>query len=251
MIQADFGGDAHALRRELEDRLRSLHGRNNVVAKLSHLADLRRRLDLAGLSPADLVAAEEGDKATHGKAHRKVLSQPLEWRSMTEAMRDTPASRLERRARYGHWDRFPTNPDCFHHRLAGRRSTFVDKGGSFRVVDAQVERLHRLVGPRRTLPDRLALYRAFHTVGIELAERIDDSYGVLGEARRDAFLAYLALDWAAAGMDRWRCGTRRVSCWWVLSERTPRRSYSAKVPMVAPAPPARNTTAPTGRTARA
>lgn len=207
MIQADFGGDADSLRRELEDQLRSLHGRGDVIAKLSHLADLRSRLDAASICPADLVSAQEADKATHGKAHRKVLSQALEWRSMTEAMRDTPAAQLERRARCGHWDRFPTNPDRFHHRLTGRRSSFVDKGGSFRVVDAHLERLRRLDGPRRALPDRLALYRAFHTVGIELAERIDDSYGVLGEARRDAFGTYLAIDWSAAGMDRvdyWR-----------------------------------------------
>lgn len=208
VIETDFTGDADALRDELERQLRSsLHGRQDVIAKLSHLADLLRRLDAAGIGSSVLVAADPADKAAQDKARRKVLSQALEGRSMTEPMRHTPAACLDQRAKYGHWDRFPSNPDRFHQRLAGRRHTYTDKGGSFRVVDAHVERLRRLDGPRRSLPDRLALYRAFHTVGIALAERVDDSYGVLGQARREAFLTYLEIDWAAAGMDRtvyWR-----------------------------------------------
>lgn len=63
------------------------------------------------------------------------------------------------------------------------------------------DRLAKLDGPRRTLPDRLALYRAFHTVGLELAHRGDDSYGVIGELRLEAFKTYLAIDWATAGME--------------------------------------------------
>ena len=126
---------------------------------------------------------------------------------MTEAMRDTPAARLDRRAKYGHWDRFPSHPKPFYERLAGKRTNHVGKGGSFRVVDAHRQRLQRLDGPRRSLPDRLALYRAFHTVGIELAERVNDSYGVVGELREETHHSYLSLDWPATGMDRadyWR-----------------------------------------------
>lgn len=41
---------------------------------------------------------------------------------MTEAMRDTPATRLDRRAKYGHWDQFPSHPKPFHNRLAGKRA---------------------------------------------------------------------------------------------------------------------------------
>jgi hypothetical protein len=107
---ADFGGDTEALRGDLESRLRSLHGRRDVMAKLSHLADLRRRLTEAGLTLDQLVALDEADKATLAKARRKVLTQPLEGRAMTDAMHDTPAALLDRRARYGHWPRFPADP---------------------------------------------------------------------------------------------------------------------------------------------
>jgi len=197
-----FDGDLDALEAELIERLRSsLHGRDDVEAKLSHLADLRARLSVAGVDLVALARVEDADKATIAKARRKVLDQALEDRAMTPAMRDTPAARLERRARFGHWDRFPVNPDRWYDKLAGRRpASHVSKGRTFALTHQLRERLERFDGPRRALADRLALYRAFHTVGVELAERGDDSYGNIGELRLDAFRAYLAIDWAATGI---------------------------------------------------
>lgn len=204
----DFGGDLDALEAELIGRLRLLHGRGDVEAKLSHLADLRDRLGVAGIDAGVLAAADEPEKATAAKARRKVLDQGLEDRAMTPAMRDTPSARLQRRALYGHWGRFPVNPDRWYQKLAGRRAaTHVPKGRTFALTRQLGERLARLDGPRRAQPDRLALYRAFHTVGVELAERGDDSYGTVGELRLEAFRTYLNIDWAAAGMEpehRWQ-----------------------------------------------
>ncbi|MGI8807713.1 MAG: hypothetical protein ACR2KK_07725 [Acidimicrobiales bacterium] len=135
------------------------------------------------------------------KARRKVLDQALEDRSMTPAMRDTPRVRLERRAHYGHWDRFPVNPDRWYGKLAGRRrAPDVSKARTFALTRQLRDRLARYDGPRREGADRLALYRAFQTVGVELAERGDDSYGNIGELRLDAFKTYLRIDWAATGM---------------------------------------------------
>src|SRR5439155_23997921 len=48
--------------------------------------------------------------------------------------------------------------------------------------------------------ERLALFRAFHTAGLELADNADDSYGMVGDLRVDAFAIYVEIDWAAAGM---------------------------------------------------
>lgn len=199
---AGFGGDVDGLEAELVGRLRSSrHGRGDVEAKLSHLADLRHRLAAAGIDVGALAAHEEADKATSTKARRKVLDQALEGRAMTEPMRETPRARLDRRARYGHWGRFPVNPDRWYDKLAGRKPAVdVSKGRSFAVCRQLGERLACHDGPRRRLADRLALHRAFHTVGVELAERGDDSYGNIGELRLDAFRTYLAIDWAAAGM---------------------------------------------------
>lgn len=130
---ADFGGDLDALEAELVARLRSRHGRRDVEAKLSHLADLRDRLGASGVDARALAAAGKADKATLAKARRKVLDQELEDCAMTPAMRDTPSARLRRRALYGYWDRFPVNPDRWYERLAGRRpATHVPKGRTFR-----------------------------------------------------------------------------------------------------------------------
>lgn len=204
----DFGGDLDALEAELIGHLRSLHGRGDVEAKLSHLADLRDRVRAADIDVRVLAGADEPDKAAVAKARRKVLDQALEDRSMTPAMRDTPSARLRRRALYGHWDAFPVNPDRWHEKLAGRRpATYVPKGRTFALTRQLGERLARLDGPRRAQADRLALYRAFHTVGVELADRGDDSYGTIGELRLEAFRAYLDIDWASAGMEpkhRWQ-----------------------------------------------
>ena len=205
---ADFGGDLDALETELIGRLRSLHGRRDVEAKLSHLADLRDRLGASGVDAVVLADANEADRTTLAKARRKVLDRELEDRSMTPAMRETPSARLRRRALYGHWDRFPVNPDRWYEKLAGRRSaTHVPKGRTFALTRQLGERLARLDGPRGAEGDRLALYRAFHTVCVELAERGDDSYGNIGELRLEAFRTYLDIDCAAAGMEpehRWQ-----------------------------------------------
>ena len=204
----DFDGDVDALRRDLVQRLRSPHHlRRDEEAKLSHLADLRARMAAAGVETTTLADADSLDKATLAKARRKVLDQALEGRAMTGAMRETPAALLERRARFGYWDNFPVNPNRWYEKLAGRRPpTGVTAGRSLGVVERLRARLARLDGPRRGGADRLALYRAFHTVGLELAEHGDDSYGVIGELRLEAFHTYLKIDWADAGID--------PACYW-------------------------------------
>jgi len=61
-------------------------------------------------------------------------------------------------------------------------------------------KLDTLNRPKLTDPQRLALHRAFHTAALELADRADDSGGVIGEMRSQAWRYYLELDWACCGM---------------------------------------------------
>lgn len=201
---SDFGGDLDAVRIALEQRLRgSLSGRHDVEAKLSHLADLRERLSHAGADVRTLATYEEAaETATLAKARRKVLEQALEGRSMTESMRVTPRSRLVERARFGHWPVFPVSPTGWYSRLCGAGSSagFVTKGSSFAVCRRLGDRLAGCDRAALGIDERLALYRAFHTLGLELADRADDSYGVIGELRVDAFRTYVSIDWAAAGV---------------------------------------------------
>jgi hypothetical protein len=82
----------------------------------------------------------------------------------------------------------------------------ITKHRSFAKTRALDERLERLDGPRRRPNERLALYRAFHAAGLELADRADDSHGNIGQLREQAWCTYLTLDPAEAGMD--------PAAWW-------------------------------------
>ncbi|MDH4075251.1 MAG: hypothetical protein OEW29_04875 [Acidimicrobiia bacterium] len=163
----------------------SLSGRSEAEAKLSHLWDLAARPDAASLGVDDLAdAVALSDKAIVRRARDKVTGRvALEYRAMTPAMLVTPRSRLCRRARFSRWTGFPSNPDAFYERFRPtvERVGDVSKGASFSVVDRLVKRRRDLDGPRRTVPDRLALYRAFHTAGLVLADASDDSYGAVGK----------------------------------------------------------------------
>jgi hypothetical protein len=173
-------------------------------AKLSHLHDLRARLDAAGLTASDLADTDVlADKRLATRAREKVTGRiPLEARACTPAMLDTPRRRLERRARYGHWSSFPSDPTPFFEKFRPtvERSDFVTKGKTFAIASRLERRLSDLDGPRRTLRDRLALYRAFHSAGLELADAADDSCGTIGEVRSEAWRTYLTIDWRTAGM---------------------------------------------------
>lgn len=205
LAAADFGGDLDRLEADLVGRLRSpawtgVSG-SDVESKLSHLADLRVRLAGAGLGAGALDAAGRRPGVLP-RARSKILKKPVQPWSMTAAMVETPRVRLERRARRGHWDSFPVDPAGSYERF--RRSVevrdFIHEDRTFALTRQLWDRLCQLDDACRGAADRLALFRAFHTAGLELADRADDSYGVVGELRVDAFEAYLDIEWAAAGM---------------------------------------------------
>ena len=94
------------------------------------------------------------------------------------------------------------NPERFYRSF--RRNVegkdHVSKNRSFSAVRRIEERLESLDKAGLAVGERLALYRAFHTAGLELADRADDSFGNVGEMRREAWHTYLGIDWQAAGM---------------------------------------------------
>jgi hypothetical protein len=203
----DHGGDLNAFVGDFVDAIRKpgVYGRDEAEAKLSHLHDLQARLADVGLTPADLADDEVlADKRIAARAREKVTGRiPLEGRARTAAMIDTPRRRFEHRARYGHWPSFPSDPAPFFEKFRPTvdRVDHITKGKTFAVVARLEKRLASLDGPRRSLPDRLALYRAFHTAGLELADAADDSYGNIGQTRAEAWDTYLSIDWRGTGMD--------------------------------------------------
>ncbi len=206
----DGGGDLGRVEASLAKELhRPLSGgTRSTESKLSHLADLRARLDAADLTPGGLGGNAGADARLVAKARHKIAAD-LEGRAMTEAMRETPRIRLQRRARFGSWPALPVSPQRYYDELRplveiGRH---IPKGRTFGTTRRLTAALRRLDAPALPMDERIALYRAFHTVGLELADRADDSYGAVGEMRGAAWRTLLELDWRAAGIDpalRWR-----------------------------------------------
>lgn len=177
-------------------------GRQGTESKLSHLVDLKSRLEEAGLSPVDLTTPHVfSDKRVLAKARKKVGDRWVEGRAMTPAMLETPRVRLVRRSRFGRWNAFPVDPGLYYKSFRGHVEVkdHVSKHKSFTVVDRVEERLRSLDQPTLTPDRRLALYRGFHTAGLELADRTDDSHGNVGQLRVGAWQTYLGIDWRAAG----------------------------------------------------
>lgn len=201
---ADYADSLDDLKAHLVGGLRSpLGGRESVEAKLSHLADLRSRIEDAGLTPSDLATPEVlTDKRVLAKARKKVNDSWLEGRALTPAMVETPRVRLVRRSRYGRWNTFPVDPALYY--TSFRRHVevkdHISKYKSFAAVDRVEERLRSLDRPSLSSAQRLALYRAFHSAALELADRTDDSHGNVGQLRVGAWHTYLGIDWQAAGI---------------------------------------------------
>lgn len=200
----DHDGSLDALEAELVAQLgRPGSSRDTAEAKLSHLVDLRQRLASAGLGPSELVGAEvRADKVLVAKARRKLADSGLEARAMTPAMVETPRVRLTRRARTGRWPTFPVDPAGYYKSFRRHVEVrdHITKNRTFALTRLLEERLDRLDAAAKSVGQRLGLYRAFHTAGLELQDRGDDSYGNIGDLRQQAWATYLGLDWRATGM---------------------------------------------------
>lgn len=197
----DGGGDLGRVEASLAGELDRplLGGTRATESKLSHLADLRVRLDAADLTPGALVGNAGADARLVTKARHRVASD-LEGRAMTEAMRETPRIRLQRRARFGSWPALPVSPQRFYAELRPlvEIGHHLPKSRTFGATRRLTAALRRLDAPGLRLGERIALYRAFHTAGLELADCADDSYGNVGEMRGAAWQTLLELDWRAA-----------------------------------------------------
>lgn len=201
VCDAAFAGDLTSLRDEFVTSLKEgpSFRRDDVHARLSHLADLADRLSAAVMTVGDLVGHEVVDKATMTKARGKVMEQSLEWRAKTPAMRRPPSVVLQERARTGRWGAFPADPAPWYDHFA----PLVD-GDHLAMSPAmwratEVEELLAALDDGLVADERLALHRGFHTAGLVLADRADDSCGVIGEVREQAFTTYVSLD--RSGMD--------------------------------------------------
>jgi hypothetical protein len=156
----------------------------------------------AGVDARALSAGEDTDPRVRSKARTKVLKQGLYPRDLTDAMRQTPRDRLYERALRGRWHLFEISPEPFYDRLAHALGDgYRSKGQTFRLerrIEAARERLDRRTAKHPAA--RLAARRALVTWCYRAMERSDDSYGLIGEAAREALFTYAELPFEPAGI---------------------------------------------------
>jgi len=202
-----FDGDFAALRRELR-RLRdaAILDREKYTAKLSHLSDLRRRLERAGLGAADLVKAAM--PLTAGEVRRarsKVLEGSDRESEWSEAMIDTPKKRGYARALHGLWPQFPVSPGPYFDEIMSHFKSrgFYGENQSFSVArrfDRYTEKANKLLQKRRPA-EAQAMLRAVMSAIVEVLEFADDSFGSIGMSFHEAFLGYMRLSAADTQTD--------------------------------------------------
>lgn len=197
----DHGGDWDGL-----DAAIAKIGRSDGEAKWSHLLDLRQRLAAVGLSAGELVAEAIGEKGVITRARTRVFKQSVSWRDMTPAMRNPPSLRLEKRARCGWWPGFPSSPREPHDRLVALlnldghcRSAATADGWATHSLAYDLAEAARLLETGDG-PATLAVRRAMLTIGLDLMEYCDDSYGALGDVIGEALETYAGSDWRLAGV---------------------------------------------------
>ncbi len=194
---ADHDGDLAGLEQALDDHPAG-HLGEDAQAKLAHLDDLTARLADAGIDPAGLLGSDELDRTVLTKARRKVVTQALAGRDLTEPMRHPPRRQLRDRALGRSWSAFPAGPAEPYTVLADlvEDRTDIWARQTFDLVRDLETVVAGLVAEAGDDPARLlAVRRAALTAVAEAAERADDSYGEIGQLGLETWQAYVATPW--------------------------------------------------------
>jgi hypothetical protein len=194
---ADHDGDLAGLEQALDDHPAG-HLGEDAQAKLAHLDDLTARLAAAGIDAAGLLGDDVVERTVLAKARRKVVTQALAGRDLTEPMRHPLRRQLRDRALRGRWPAFPTGPAEPYTVLADlvEDRTDIWARQTFDLVRDLETVVAGLVAEAGDDPARLlSVQRAALTAVAEAAERADDSYGEIGQLGLETWQAYVATPW--------------------------------------------------------
>ncbi len=195
-LVVDLGG-FDKLRQAIRDQQSGSWRREDVEAKLSHLADLDARLNAMSITATELVG-KLVDKPLLRKAQTKVFKQAASHKSA--AMINTPRRRLYDRALRGYWSRFPVSPDRFEREFlpvapdGGRLDAFATS-----MLADGFEELWQLKASALEEPAQLlGLHRALMTVLVEVMESArGEGISVLAV---DVCAAYVRVRWESTGI---------------------------------------------------
>jgi hypothetical protein len=156
-----------------------------------HLVNLTGRLDTAGMTAANLLAAGATRRGLLPKARAKVMKSEPSRHELTSPMRAVRSVRLRRRALFGVWEHFPISPQPAYDALTAQfdlnRRPSGDGWATHEMVYDIAIAGQRLIDRAKGDPAGvLAARRAALTLYFQVAEGFDDSYGAVGDVARDA-----------------------------------------------------------------
>jgi hypothetical protein len=192
----EFGGDWQKMITHFRENVTNIYIRHNTEAKLSHLRHLQETMQQAGLDPISVLGPEAMALLKKEKRHatNKVLKQELPWNDQSYWMIHTPSYIREERSRRGYWAHFAVSPEIYAQPLAALFKThgLYEEDQSFaleRKLSAHLDKQEK----KASVPQLVALYRAFLTVMLEKIEIVDDSYGVIGDLYGQVLTGYIEL----------------------------------------------------------
>ena len=191
------------LRKEVDEELSGFRGLD-WEAKRSHMEALRKRLESASADPAKLLGKLVESRPILYKARDRLLKRMVPDAYKTPDMVATPRLWMRGMALRGLWFRFPVSPRSFEKVYASEinQRDFYGETASLRLSDRLEERLKRAakeVGG--DAEKRLALYRAGLTAVLDGVERVDDSFGVIGQFYQDVLSHYFDVPWTRTSIE--------------------------------------------------
>lgn len=197
LLPTIFSGDWDKMIEHFRDQAKTSWLRDRAEGLINHLRHLRQSLEMAGLTPQDIL--QDADpvflKAQKPRAKRRIVDLEFDEYEGSLWMIETPRKLRKARAMRGYWERFSISPLTFAVALAD-----LFKTGRYHLED-QTFKLERKLSDflkkyqtRLEFPGRLVLYRAFLTVVLENMGEVNDSYGVIGQLYEDVFKIYFQLD---------------------------------------------------------
>lgn len=202
----NFEGDLDRLAIGIKEGRGSMIDRDSIERKRSHLRDLKRRLEAASITPAQIVKAAGALARTEKRrALERVkgsCDRPIAW---SEPMRNTPRNRRYPMALHGHWNRFPVSPQPYYETIRSHYNpkAFYSESMSFKIartLDRYADKASKLLAVGNAAQAQ-ALLRGWMTVIIELMEQADDSCGCIAMSFDDGFRAYLTIPLDETGID--------------------------------------------------
>jgi hypothetical protein len=177
---------------------KSTYNKWYVEGVVNHVNLLNKSLLENDLLLSDILINADDDfiKKQKIKATVKIIEMRFKDKEKSIWMINTPRKKRKKQAMRGYWKDFSANPKMHSYAIERcyKSSGFYTKNQSFTLEKKLRNCLKREKKEVDGIDELFALYRAALTIMLERMERVDDSYGVIGQLYGEIFEKYIQLD---------------------------------------------------------